>query len=243
MATAWHGSVDELKELVRSLGFQGSWSGEGTSQVIFRTQTNGVLNHWPNAERRTVNFQGKNCEPFESAYEAAIQGNRIEAVSSSTKRVFVVYGHDDEARRDLELFLRRLNLDPFIMQNDAVASNTIIEVLEQEIPTHSFGIVLLTPDDFGYAKTLDGVAQTDEAKQPRARQNVILELGMLLGRLGREKVAILIKGNVERPSDLGGVLYINYNQSIVENGMQLVTKLRECGIEISDRDLRTAMSS
>ena len=124
------------------------------------------------------------------------------------------------------------------MQSNASASKVIIEVLEEEIPERSFGIVLLTPDDYGYPKS-----ENDKKREPRARQNVILELGMLLGKLGRQKIAILVKGNVERPSDLGGVLYINYNDGIKDDGMKLISKLRESGIEISEQDVETALSS
>jgi len=66
---------------------------------------------------------------------------------------------------------------------------------------------------------------------------------MQLGKLGRQKIAILVKGNVERPSDLGGVLYINYNDGIKDDGMKLISKLRESGIEISEQDVETALSS
>ena len=200
------------------------------------------MNCWPESKKKTVSFQGKDHERFKKAFEEAYQekiaGNSEEAFISGEKRVFVVYGHDVSAREDLELFLRRLHLEPYIMQSNASASKVIIEVLEEEIPERSFGIVLLTPDDYGYPKS-----ENDEKREPRARQNVILELGMLLGKLGRQKIAILVKGNVERPSDLGGVLYINYNDGIKDDGMKLISKLRESGIEISEQDVETALSS
>lgn len=234
----WDGSFEELKTFVATLGFRGEWSSEGNGKEVFTTRSNGLLNYWPSTGTVTFQtFQGKGSERFKQAYEEASAGNSEIVLASAEKKVFVVYGHDDDARRDLELFLRRLKLDPFVMQNDAKASEVIIEVLEQKIPEHSFGIALLTPDDFGYSKS-----ENDESRQPRARQNVVLELGMLLGKLGRPKVAILVKGNVERPSDLGGVLYINYNKSIRENAMRLITKLRESGIEINDNDMQLALS-
>jgi predicted nucleotide-binding protein len=99
--------------------------------------------------------------------------------------VFVVHGHDPGAREQLELVLHKLGLQPFVLQNTDGGGLTIIESLERMIgknATSSFGIVLLTPDDMGYAKQ-DGEA---EAK-PRARQNVILEMGMLLASLTRER--------------------------------------------------------
>ena len=65
---------------------------------------------------------------------------------------------------------------------------------------------------------------------------------MLLGKLGRQKIAIIIKGNIEKPSDLDGVLYIPYNEKIIEIGMKLITKLRESGIGIDDKDASAALS-
>lgn len=126
---------------------------------------------------------------------------------------------------------------------DATASNTIIEALEKKIPEHSFGIALLTPDDFGYEKQLDDVPLTDENRQSIARQSVFLDLGILLGKLGRSKIAILVKGNVEKPFNISEVLYVNYNQGIKENGEPPINKLREIGINISDVDMKTALSN
>ena len=67
-----------------------------------------------------------------------------------SKKVFVVYGHDDVACEQLELLLHRLDLDPFVLGNTSGGGLTIIEALEREIVSPSkgmrFGIVLLTPD-------------------------------------------------------------------------------------------------
>ncbi|GAA5110267.1 hypothetical protein GCM10023261_13840 [Bartonella jaculi] len=84
-----------------------------------------------------------------------------------------MHGHDHSALEQLQLILLKLNLKPYILQNTSGNGLTIIEALEKEIctPTRStkFGIVLLTPDDFGYAKS-----KGETAAKPRARQNVIL---------------------------------------------------------------------
>ena len=235
MARPWDGSLDDLKTLVDGLGFPGKWQTDAAGKEAFRTISNGILNYWPS--KGTIMFQGKGCEKFEEAYVRATAGSSASEAADTGKKVFVVYGHDDQARRDLELFLLRLKLEPYIMQSNATATKVIIEVLEGEIPEHSFGIVLLTPDDYGYAKT-----ETETDRQPRARQNVILELGMLLGRLGRGKLAILIKGNVEIPSDLNGVLYIKFNEKITEGGMKLMKKLNDCGFDLDDADMAAALS-
>ena len=112
----------------------------------------------------------------------------------------MVHGHDTVAREQLELALHKLKLDPFVLANTGDGGLTIIEALEKEIGPRPgrtrFGIVLLTPDDMGYAK-----ANGDGKAEPRARQNVVLEMGMLISALGRPNVAILKKGHIEIPSD------------------------------------------
>ena len=89
----------------------------------------------------------------------------------SSERIFVVYGHDETAREQLEVVLHRLALDPFVLGITSGSGLTIIEALEKEILSPNrgkrFGIVLLTPDDMGYKKE-DG----PEEAEPRARQNV-----------------------------------------------------------------------
>jgi predicted nucleotide-binding protein len=42
----------------------------------------------------------------------------------------------------------------------------------------------------------------------RARQNVILELGYFIGKLGRSRVAVLLAPGTEQPSDILGIAYI-----------------------------------
>ena len=71
----------------------------------------------------------------------------------------------------------------------------------------SFAVVILSPDDIGYQK------ENAESPRPRARQNVIFELGFFIGRLGRHRVCALVKGDVEMPSDYSGVVYITFDDA------------------------------
>lgn len=149
----------------------------------------------------------------------------------SPKRVFIVYGHDIEAREQLELILRRLRLEPIVLQNLPSSSDTIIEKLE-ELTAADFACVLLTPDDEGYKKGC-----SPETK-PRARQNVVLEMGMVLARLGRKHVAILQKGSkLERPSDIDGLIYIPFEAHVNETKNHLAGTLQEAGFDIQVKDL------
>jgi predicted nucleotide-binding protein len=122
--------------------------------------------------------------------------------------------------------------------NTSGRGQTIIEALEGTIGrdyTSDFGIVLLTPDDVGYAK-----AAGPEKAEPRARQNVILETGMLLSSLTRERMALLVKGHVEVPSDLSGIIQLKFNDEVREIVPKLCSRLREVGIEIDAHKLSEA---
>jgi len=121
-------------------------------------------------------------------------------------------------------------LEPYVLMDDASAlSRTIIEKLEEETQKCKFAIVLLTPDDIGYAKE-----EGQEAAKPRARQNVVLEMGMLMGKLGRKHVAILRKLDTERPSDIEGIIYIEFKDSVEDAKERLRQHIKSAGIKIKD---------
>ena len=121
-------------------------------------------------------------------------------------KVFVVHGHDEAARETVARFLERLELAPVILHEQPNEGRTIIEKIEDNADV-AFAVVLLTPDDMGAL-----AANTDNLK-PRARQNVILELGYFIGRLGRERVCALRKDGVETPSDYDGVVYTDLDDA------------------------------
>ena len=118
------------------------------------------------------------------------------------RKVFVVHGHDEGAREAVARFLERLGFEAIVLHERANQGRTVIEKVEVHGDV-GFAVVLLTPDDEG--------AKRGEALQPRARQNVLLELGYFIGRLGREQVCALKRGQVEFPSDFGGVAYASFD--------------------------------
>jgi predicted nucleotide-binding protein len=130
------------------------------------------------------------------------------AGTATTREVFVVHGHDGEAKETVARFLTKLDLEPIILHEQANQGRTIIEKFETSSTHVAFAVVLLTPDDLGCAAT----ASKDDL-HPRARQNVILELGYFMGRLGRTRVCALYKGGVELPSDFQGVVYIEFDSA------------------------------
>jgi len=142
----------------------------------------------------------------------------------SSNRVFVVHGHDEGTREAVARFLERLDLEPIILHEQANEGMTVIEKLERHADVR-FAVVLLTPDD-------EGRSLADAAgARPRARQNVILELGYFTGRLGRRAVCALHRGALELPSDYLGVVYV----AIDEGGgwqLKLAKELRAAGFPI-----------
>ena len=168
-----------------------------------------------------LSYQGKNTEPIKAL---------IEGTSSAPKnrKVFVVYGHDEVARTQLEAMLRRWDLEPLILDQLESSGNTIIEKLEEYMPQADFGIVLATPDDVGFPKN------KEDARRFRVRQNVVLEMGMLLSQLGRSKVAILLKNieNMEKPSDINGLIYIPFTSDVKETTVDLAKEMNRNGYYI-----------
>ncbi|MDX9860403.1 MAG: nucleotide-binding protein [Rhodospirillales bacterium] len=235
----FHGSLDELKAAVGACGLQGDWSERPESGLhSFRARSGEILNWWPS--KGTLQFQGKNPDAFRTALSSTAGGaTPVTPVSAAASaKIFVVHGHDRDARDQLELILMRLGLRPFILQNSDGQSKTIIEALEQNIYREAaFGIILLTPDDFGYSK-----AAGETEKQPRARQNVILEMGMVMAALSRSRMVILKKGALEMPSDAAGILYIEFNDHVREIVPKLAQRLQGAGFQIDPRKIAEASS-
>src|SRR5690606_3681841 len=135
--------------------------------------------------------------PFGRDYKTYITSKAPTTATASEPadktKVFIVHGHDDAPRETLARFIEKQGLEAVILHEKANAGMTIPEKLIKH-GNVGFAVVLLTPDDFGRAasETID---------RPRARQNVILELGYFVGRRGREKVCAHLKGDIEMPTD------------------------------------------
>ena len=131
------------------------------------------------------------------------------AVSTSVPRptgapphkVFIVHGRDDPTKETVAGFIRRLGLEPVILHERPNRGRTLITKFSEEAAGVGFAVVLMTPDDVGKA------ADATDPK-PRARQNVVFELGFFISALGPERVAPLVTGDIELPSDYEGVVYI-----------------------------------
>lgn len=115
-------------------------------------------------------------------------------------KVFIVHGRDDLAKTEVARFIEKLGFSAIILHEQASSGKTIIEKIEAHTNV-GFAIVLYTPCDIG---ALAG----EKAQKSRARQNVVFEHGYLIGKLGRHNVCALVKGDVEIPNDISGVVYV-----------------------------------
>ena len=139
-------------------------------------------------------------------------------------KAFIVHGHDEAVKQSLARFLERLGIEAVILHEQPNQGRTIIEKFE-DYSDVSYAVVLLTPDDIG--------ASVDEQNNlmPRARQNVILELGFFIGKLGRERVCALYKGELEIPSDFSGVIWIRMDREGAWQ-LKLARELKAAGLNI-----------
>jgi len=144
------------------------------------------------------------------------------------KNVFIVHGHDVETLMTVKNTIRTLGLNPIILHEQASENKTVIEKLEKHSEDADFAIILLTADDEGYPKG------KESEKKFRARQNVVLELGLFQGLLGRENVVVLHQKDVEIPSDYAGVVYISLSD---DWKLKLVKEMRAAGLDADSNDL------
>ncbi len=160
--------------------------------------------------------------------------SRVEQEKPTTKEalmqrridsVFIVHGHDDATKEKVARFVERFGIKAIILHEKVSQGMTIIEKFEKYSKEVGFAIALFTPDDVAYP------LGNEERKQPRARQNVILEMGYFVGALGREKVCVLYKGEVELPSDILGVVYTKIDENEAWK-MSLAKELKMAGYEV-----------
>ncbi|MEN8409713.1 nucleotide-binding protein [Acinetobacter bereziniae] len=137
------------------------------------------------------------------------------------KKAFIVHGHDNATKERTARYLEKLGIEAIILHEQASGGKTIIEKLEHFTDV-GFGIVLYTPDD-------EGSVKDKKDYQPRARQNVVFEHGLLIGKLGRDRVFPLVTDHsVELPSDINGMVYLSDNSW----ELQLAKEIRGIGYEI-----------
>jgi predicted nucleotide-binding protein len=129
---------------------------------------------------------------------------------SDSNRALIIHGHDDRnlfALKDLLQSKLRLP-EPVVMAQQMVPGASLPEKFERLAARVGFAVALLTPDDVGALAGAD--------LRPRARQNVLVEIGWFWGRLGRDRILLLVKEQVEWPSDLEGVEFYRFRNGVEE---------------------------
>lgn len=224
-------------ETVRELLSQGGYvvveerrlgNGSGTQ---LRLDCQAMVNVY---DKGTYNVQGKDNKEVKEYLDGCIATNTDRTATNAdrteaSKEIFVVYGHDKAAKDQLAGLLRKWKLEPLILDEHSPEGRTIIGQLEHYTSLSQYAIVLATPDDEGH------LAGQPDKKAFRARQNVVLELGMMLAKLGRERVVILLKDpdEMERPSDIDGLIYIPFTGNVENVKTELAKALDKAGYTIT----------
>lgn len=148
----------------------------------------------------------------------------MENAVKNSKFIFIIHGHDESKRRELEMILKeRFDLKPIVLSDKPSQGLTIIEKFEKYAAECSYAFALFTPDD---------IIQSNNQQYFQARPNVIFELGWFYANLGRSRVCILDKSSDKSKifSDLQGVMRIQFSENISEKIIDIERELRSVGI-------------
>jgi predicted nucleotide-binding protein len=230
----WHAGTRE--------GLAAAYEGDEVATEFYNAATGGPVYVWGGGEGLEAIFEARQKETRGALNTLRSIRERLEYAEAPTteeargaekeagllpRRVFVVHGRDEGLREQVARLLERLDFEALILMEQAGRGQTLIEKFEAGALDVGFAVVLLTPDDFGR-----GPDESDWPDQPnRSRQNVILELGYFMGRLGRSRVAALYRGGTDLPSDIHGLAYIQLDESGAWK-YRLGEELRAAGYEI-----------
>lgn len=148
-----------------------------------------------------------------------------DTIVSENNNIFIVHGRDNEAKLEMARFLERAGLKPIVLHEQVSRSNTIIEKIEA-YSNVGYAVVLYTPCDVG------AVNNSDCDLSPRARQNVVFEHGYFIGKLGRSRVMAFVKGDLEKPNDISGVVYTDLDAAGAWK-MTLLRELKDAGYHVN----------
>ena len=162
-----------------------------------------------------TDFFAANSNQLQDSTERSIMSNKV----------FIVHGHDDAAKLEMARTLEKAGFEAIILHEQPDAGRTIIEKFESYSDV-SFAVILYTECDLGRAKEM-----SVDSEKYRARQNVVFEHGFFLGKLGRDHVCALVKGDVETPGDLSGVIYVPMDKAGAWK-MSLATNMKAAGLPV-----------
>ncbi len=151
----------------------------------------------------------------------------VPLVARNKRKVFIVHGRDNEVKQEVSRFIEKLGLEAIILHEQASSGMTIIEKIEHYSNDADFALVLYTACDHGR-----GVHESKSHPKNRARQNVVFEHGYFMAKLGRENVCALVKGDIETPNDISGVVYVALDAFGAWKA-DVAKELKACGYSIN----------
>lgn len=171
--------------------------------------------------------QDKVAQEVEEIIEVTDKGKAV------GKRIFIVHGHDNENKHYVARFLRSITgHEPVILHEQSSKGAVLIEKLENNAAKTGFAVVLMTADD-------TGKSNKEEEYKPRARQNVVFELGYFIAALGRSRVAVLKEPGLEEPGDVTGLVYTPLDSAGAWK-LALAKEISEAGLEVNWQALATS---
>lgn len=219
-------SLEESKSLAYSIYKQISENDYNwMNQKGFALFEGGKL--YENLEKLNKTFYGYFGQSIEDIIDANSEFENPRPNNNKNDTVFIVHGHDNELKQEVQILLNRAGVNSIVLHEQADKGRTIIDKLLDETKKAGYAIALLTPDDM----------LKDETK--RARQNVILEIGYFIGLLGKERLRLIVKQNVEIPTDLQGILYEKYDEKGAWK-IKLLKELQAVGIYV---DIQSVIDS
>jgi predicted nucleotide-binding protein len=208
----------------------GSYEENRTHWAVKKVDLLAVLNeHGLSGSIEPRKATGIRAPPYSASTSKHEQ--RLERTSDSgavgRPKVFLVHGHDNAVKLDVARFLEKIGLEVIILHERPNRGRTLISKFQEESADVVYAVVLVTPDDVGRG---NGSTQLS----PRARQNVVFELGFFLGRLGSERVCAILAGAVEKPSDFEAVVYVSYGPKS-DWRRELARELRASGLPLEEK--------
>ncbi|MCD6181743.1 MAG: nucleotide-binding protein [Candidatus Cloacimonetes bacterium] len=154
------------------------------------------------------------------AIKASLDLLGLRSLTKST--ILLLHDDDSEASKEILTLLHKNYLQPIILKEYANAGKTIINEIESD-PRIQYAIAVLSPQ------------ATPQSPAPRMiDQNLILELGIFIGRLGRKRVSAIIEGDPLLPRDFHDFQYLTYSRK-GEWIHKLCKELQECGYDVCKR--------
>jgi predicted nucleotide-binding protein len=188
---------------------------------------------WKSGQQKMINLLNIIEEDLRISKSECVQ--LVNEKKEYSNRVFIVHGHDDLPKERLAHILIDLGLTPIILHDQPNKGRTLVEKFEEEASDVGYAFVIMTPDDLGIEAKLHeeikrGIKQGGFCYRPR--QNVVLELGFFYAKLGRNRVCCLVKGDLEKPSDISGITYLQFINKVDEAYREIVRELRALGYDL-----------